>query len=43
MGSADQIATGAKLLDITHESYGFSAYLIETNAVRQVLVGVSTV
>ena len=26
---ADQLATSAKLLDITHESYGFSADLIE--------------
>ena len=41
----DQIATSAKLLDITHESYRFSADLVETilinvNVVRPVLVGV---
>ena len=30
MGRADQIATSAKFLDITHESYAFSADLIET-------------
>ena len=27
---ADQFATAAKLLDIIHESYGFSGDLIET-------------
>ena len=30
MGRDDQIATSAKLLDIMHKSYGFSADLIET-------------
>ena len=29
-GRDHQIATGAKFLDIMHESYGFSAHLIET-------------
>ena len=29
MGRDDQITTIAKLLDITHESYGFNADLIE--------------
>ena len=29
VGRADQFATSAKLLDITYESYGFSADLIE--------------
>ena len=29
MGRDDQIATSAKLLDITHESYGFNADLLE--------------
>ena len=29
-GREDQIAASAKLLDITHKSYGFSADLIET-------------
>ena len=28
-GEDDQIATGDKLLDITHQSYGFSADLIK--------------
>ena len=41
-GNTHPYDTGAKLFDNTHESYGFSADLIETNAVRQVLVGVST-
>ena len=44
-GVDNQIVTSAKLLDITHESYRFSANLIETvlinvNVVRPVLVGV---
>ena len=30
VGSNDQITTTAKLLDITHKSYGFNADLIET-------------
>ena len=30
LGGDDQIATSVKLLDITYESYGFSADLIET-------------
>ena len=29
-GRADQIITSAKLLEITHKSYGFSTDLIET-------------
>ena len=29
-GRANQLTTSAKLLDITHDSYGFSADLIET-------------
>ena len=29
-GRDDQIATSAKLVDITHESYNFSADLIKT-------------
>ena len=29
MGRDDQITSSAKLLDITHKSYGFSADLIE--------------
>ena len=28
-GRGDQIATNAKVIDIMHESYGFSADLIE--------------
>ena len=28
-GRGDQIATNAKLIDITHKSYGFSADLLE--------------
>ena len=30
VGRADQIATYAKMLNITHQSYEFSADLIET-------------
>ena len=30
MDRADQFGTSAKLLDITHKSYGFSADLMET-------------
>ena len=30
LDKGDQTATSAKLLDITYESYGFSADLIET-------------
>ena len=30
VGRDDQIATSAKLLDITHKSYGVNADLIET-------------
>ena len=43
MDKVDQFATSGKLLNITHESYGFSADLIETiNVVRLILVGVIT-
>ena len=45
-GRDDQITTSAKLLDITHESYGFSAVVIETimniNVASLILVGVIT-
>ena len=35
MSSFGQFATNAKLLNITHESYGFSADLIETNITNE--------
>ena len=37
-GRDDQIATSAKFLDITHDSYGFNADLMNINVVRPVSV-----